>query len=377
MRKQFYILILLSFCATCVIGQSAFVLVDVSGSGPKPAIRDEAKNIVKDLIQGKFDQTVYKNWKWTYQEGVISQIVAGTGSPLIAKDNFLIMMPFGSKNRYRRHKITAIQDFPNDVITGYDKYYPKRFTDGRTHRDLANAMTASIAAKKQINTYYLIEVSDFLNDVKSTNGYTAKEQAALAAYGSSTVKSIKLGTLFCEESGAKNYQIQIRKVAVSNIPQNPNPGVNPAQSGLQLVRPKGTKRKPAVIESSNLTVSWRCLGCPPNTAYRVTLKHLTDRKNTLRQKVQGSSYTFKDLKAGIYRVTVAGNNSSKTGYAEIKNSSSILPIILFLALLGGGYYIWNNYIRGRANPSNNNNNRNNSNRGNDRSGSNNDFNDFT
>ncbi|MEM7101690.1 MAG: hypothetical protein AAF502_01090 [Bacteroidota bacterium] len=356
MTKFKFLVFFLLFASGLYAQSGVFILVDVSGSGPSQTIRNEAKAIAQDLVKGKFDAARYSDWEWLNSEGIVADIAKGQTKPLMSAGDYCIMMPFGSKSRYTEYKLMQSNSFPGDFDNFYAANYPRSFRDLVTFREVAQAWTASVAKEIGVREYFIIEVSDVLNDFGSNPpNYSPQEERAIAEYGSSKAKAAKIGTLKATSGGSKNFQIQVRQVDIKDI--NP-PKVKIDSTNLPgnrriltLLKPTGSKKKPNVHDGDSYSVSWNCVGCDANTKAVVSLKDINNSKNRVKSiSTAGRSARFKELKSGTYRATVKVGTVSKSGYVKINagGGGGFFGVILLLALAAGaGYYIWNNYFRNR------------------------------
>ena len=232
MKNIFTIFILL--LAKFIFSQSsAFVLVDISGSGPSDEVRDDARKIVNDLCLGTFKPSSYSpDWEWIgTPAGPIQNIIGGKPNTALidpGKDGFLIIMPFGAKNTYKQYKIGKLQSLPNELNDFFNKHYPSKFRDPFTYQKIAYAFAASLAKSRNIDSYYMLVVSDDLTDPDTGSqppNYTKEEEEWLAGWGTSAAKTLKLATLKYNGDNT-DYQIVISKVDIKNIninPTNPKP----------------------------------------------------------------------------------------------------------------------------------------------------------
>ena len=80
MKKKIFSCLVFCCVALIVLAQSSvFVLIDVSGSGPKNKnARSDAQLISKDLILGKYNPANYQTkWSWSgHQDPIIQDIIA-------------------------------------------------------------------------------------------------------------------------------------------------------------------------------------------------------------------------------------------------------------------------------------------------------------
>ena len=341
----------------CLLGQSSVVvIVDVSGSGPDLQIKNEAKEITRQLILGTYSQR--PDWKWYNESSPISEIVQGNIIPLIdpSKDGYLMIMPCGNKNRYKDYKVTKVNQLPGDLNLFLDQSYPNVFNDQRTYIKIAQAKAASLAKGNSIgiSSYYLIEVSDGLDDTKSGDpGYSQQEKDMLSTYGSDEAKHVKIGTLRYEAANNKNYQIVVRQVDIENsqvIVSQPDTN-NVIKKQISLIRPNSTdKREPLELDGESLQVVWKCLGCPEGTEYTVTARHVgRDKKvKPITRRTTNTTISLPIEEGGTYQVSVSGASvRGKASYVKMGSSGGgggfFLLLLLLLAGAGAYYYF---FVRG-------------------------------
>ena len=358
--KKYLVFLFFTVLTSVLFGQnSAFLLVDVSGSMPgNLTIREDAKKIARDLCLGQFKASTYDdNWEWLGPiDPALQRIVNGRGAkPLIDpnQNGYFMIMPFGAKDTYKKYQIGRINKLPGDLDVFFNTHYPKRYTDKYTYQKIAYAAAASIAKGQQINDYYMIVVSDDLTDPNTGSkapSYTKEEQKWLAAWGTSAAKNTKIGTLLY--SGT-NYQIVISRVNISNVSIAPTtpPPASVATKGLKLVRPIGTKKTPTTVSGTSISVLWNCLGCGAEDLFTVRLSK--ERKGSSKssfkpqtKKTKNSSSKFTVEESGTYKVTVSTSGMAPAiGYVELKaggggGGGGILPLLLVLLMGGVGYFLW-------------------------------------
>ncbi len=332
---------------------SAFVLIDVSGSGPNRNMKEEAKLISRDLIQGKFDAQRFSNWTWLAKTGAIEDIVNGSGKPLVDpnQDGYIMIMPFGEKDTYKKYTVEKVNNTQNDVINFYNTYYPKNYYDDWTYPEIARAKAASVAKGNQVNidSYFLIEISDQLKDSDSRPpNYSREEQVLLAEYGTASSFEIKLATLRNNYDNS-NFQVVVKQVNVKKINiqgSNPN-AAQVSRKNLTLLRPTVTnsKSKPRIERKGSVSILWKCLGCDSTNNFVVRVNNTDNKSIRFNKKTTQTNARFKIDEPGVYKVTVGSSGiGTRTGYFKIEGESSGGGFFLFLlaALAGLGYYFYNN-----------------------------------
>ena len=203
MVKLVLSLVISFFLIIVGFGQSGvFVLVDVSASGPSSEFpRADAKRITKELITGNYKENNFPDWEWSGEQDIIIENIRKGNSPSqaiidVKKDNYIMVMPFGIKNRYKDYRIEKVENL-QEVEQFLESYYPSRFKDQQTYIEIARAMAASIAKSKDvsISSYYLFEIWDGLPDTNSKlPGYTKVEEGIKDSYGGKNAREITLGT---------------------------------------------------------------------------------------------------------------------------------------------------------------------------------------
>lgn len=380
MRLLLFTTLITFFALSAAAQSSAFVLVDVSGSGPNDMdIRRDAKQITEDLIQGKYNPSDYMpGWKWSSSASQqIQDYKAGKGKPMIdpSKDGYLMIMPFGEKNTYRNKQIAKISNLQRELSPFFDAHYPTIYDDNYTYIDLAEAMAASYATSNQIGIteYYLIEVTDNLQDTDSRGpNYTAFEQDVIDRYGTNSIKDVKSGTLRYQGANSSNFQITVGTVTISNSGNSPikpiSPGTQGVKKNLSLTNPiGGTRKNPKKMSGNSVTVMWKCLGCDSLLTFRAALTPVGNKSKEVRpqtQKTSGSSATFNLDASGVYKVSVSAKGlSSRPAYIEVSGDNlagegggcGAFPILLFLILCGVGYFLYTKNQRKERIPADENN----------------------
>lgn len=345
-----FLLLALAPCSHLLAQGSVFVLVDVSASGPKDDVKFEARAIVRDLLTSSYDPSKYSpNWQWAKNPKPPFDPQKGVLKPLldVANNATLMVMPVGERDTYMNYIIGSIQTLPSDVDAHFTKHYPREFRDNYTHLDMAKAKAAGVARNANISNYYLIEVSDGLNDTDS-NPYSPKEQDLLDQYGSDSAKPTVLAVLnYYIAPDSVNYKIKFSAVKVdgtTNIPPVPGLPKNTPNSKPEiiLIRPKGDQRNPTEMAIGAVGIAWQCLGCDTNTLFIVDVAHTKDARHRQSHKTKSFSESFTLQEPGEYRVSVRTDKaSSKTAYFKIKGEGGgggFLGVLTLLAAVGGLFW---------------------------------------
>ena len=337
---------------------SVFILVDVSQSGPKYGadrvkIRQDAREMAKDIALAKYAPAKYdRDWEWSSTvDSRLKEIKEGRGEPLIntKKDGYAMVMPFGERPRYRDFQIDKLDDI-SEFEPFFNRHYPNVFEDMLTYDKIARAKAAGVAKSKQvdINSYYLIVISDELRDTGSKPPrYNSVEQKLLDDYGTASTKELKLATIRYKREDNHNFSLIIAKVNVSNlnIPHTPINPTNVEKKKLRIIKPKGSSKNPTEIDlGKQASVVWQCLGCGDSIQYTVKYTNLDNKKIRSTKRTSGLSQKFDVEEAGKYKITVSGAGLSKSSYllASRGGGGDLLFILLVLGgLLGGAYFLLN------------------------------------
>lgn len=369
MKKEFFFTLVFFLFANiiCWSQSSVFVFVDVSGSGPKSSsLRNESKEIARELCFGKFDPSKYSSeWKWIGDlDPLIHSITKGNGSPLVnpKQDGYIMIMPFGLKNRYKEYKFRKITQL-NQVTDFFELHYPVNYTDSFTYPEIAFASAASFAkdSSVNINSYYSIVISDGLSDTGSKPPhYTYTEDEVVANWQTSSAYPIKLGTLKYK-GDSKEYKIIISRVNIQNA-KIPAQSPVTVKKDLSMIKPLGSKKNPTIVRGKLINVFWKCLGCDSTSIYNVSLSYVGNNKNIRNPKPKKLKNVFKTSFSvndnGIYRVSLSSKDLGRTSsYVKVSNSdnkageskgSGGLVFLLLAILGGGGYFFYKNYLHKKA-----------------------------
>ena len=121
---------------------------------------------------------------------------------------------------------------------------------------------------------------------------------------------------------------------------------------ITLIRPIGTKRKPAKNSGDKISIMWNCLGCDESSEFTARLSYEGKKKGikSQSQKTSKNSVKFSVDEPGLYKVTLSCSGfGSKTGYITVDMNQptkegggcSSFPTILFLLLIAvAGYFLW-------------------------------------
>ncbi|MGB3182104.1 MAG: hypothetical protein WBB45_11990 [Cyclobacteriaceae bacterium] len=362
MRKCFLLLIsLLLFSQLLPAQDNVFVLVDVSGnprgidSGSRitPDMRKEAGELVKQLVTGRFEKSRFmQDWRLSGNtDPVVDDIVNGSGSSLIGRGGYLLIMPFGDKDTYEKFRLSRIDNVPSDVNSAWDM--PRRYTDQNTFGEIARAKAADVAIDANLGSYYLIVISGLGEDTNSKNLYTSQEQNYMDNYRSA-VRKEALG-IFRYRDDRKDYKIEVSKIDLTKMRGAGNTAgskqiidsTHITKPILEIVTPKGSRQKPYELKGDKMLVSWSCIGCKKDAEYTVKLLHMEDRGSSQTKKVKGrTNHNFALKGEGPYRVVVSSDNAdTSTEYFTYQAEGGSGGFLLWLLILAGvGYFIYRQFF---------------------------------
>lgn len=349
MRKLSGFLWFTLLCCLNVGGQSnAFVLVDVSGSGPSNA-KSQARDIVRDVLTSQYSPGKYDpKWEWSKDLQPPLDRNKGCTQPMLdfASNATLMIMPMGLKDRYRDYRISPVTSVI-EASAFFSRHYPVVFSDSYSYLEIARAKAAGVARSAGITSFYQVEVTDALEDTQSQQPPYTQDEWDLIQSNTSSVTY--LGELtYNRENPSDSYRIIFRQVSVNNsVPKTPIVGgVNVAQKALTIIKPSGTVKKPSDQNPGSISVAWQCLGCNDSAEFMVSIVNTTDKKVKITpRKVKEFSTVFSVSEPGVYKVSVSGDGANaKSTYFKIsgESSGSGLLVVLLLALAAGAvWYFWN------------------------------------
>lgn len=350
MLKRIILLVVVVFCYLYSQGQSnAFVLVDVSGSGPSFA-KSQAREIVRDILNNQYAANKYDpKWEWSKNLQAPLDRNRGCSQPMLdfASNATLMIMPMGVKDRYRDYRISQIGSLM-EVTDFFTKHYPTVFNDPFSYLEIAKAKAAGVAHSAGITNYYQIEITDALEDTQSVQPPYTQDEWDLIQSNTSSVSY--LGELtYNKQNPANSYRIIFRTVNAnhSQVPKTPIVGgVNVSRKEINIIKPRGTIKNPTIQNPGSVSISWQCLGCKDSTEFSITVLNTSNKKIKISpRKVKEFSATFVISEPGVYKVLVSGDGvTAKSVYFKIdgKNSGSGFLVFLLLALVGGAvWYFWN------------------------------------
>ncbi|MEO0726973.1 MAG: hypothetical protein AAFZ63_20680 [Bacteroidota bacterium] len=362
-RLHLFGLLLVAGLPVLTAQNSVFILVDVSASGPDiQIVREEAKGIVHDICTGNYAPENYQTeWEWSdIMDPQLAAHVQGQKGGLInpQRRGFVTIMPFGSKDTYKGYRTNPFAGDISSFSEFYHEYFPRHFNDRHTYIDIAEAKAADIARERKMDSYWLIEITDQLQDTDSkAPHYSTKERSLIEQYGTAGVAETKLGTLW-HTGQQKNYQIIFKMVKMGtnkastpeeNAGPSPEPPVSESPS-LSFVRPtKKGKQKPNVLEAEELTVVWNCRNCPREVAFslRLDCQDCPGSKTYESQSTRTSQANFKLAESGLYKLSLVTknlpNNLSTITYIQVDTGKggggSFLSGFVIVVILGSIIYL--------------------------------------
>lgn len=345
-----FIFLLMLAQTFCLAQGNVFVLVDVSGSGPSVA-KSQARDLVRDIVLAQFDPSKHDpKWKWSNGLQTPLDPQKGATQPLLdfSTNPTLVIMPMGGKDSYKNYKIAPVAS-PAEASSFFARYYPPSFNDPYSYLDIARAKAAGVARSIPITEFYQIEITDALEDTDSKQLPYTQEEWALIQSNTSSVTYLGEMT-YDQENTAFAYRIIFKKVQVNNsIPKTPivGGGVNVAQKEVNIIKPRGTLKKPTPQNPGSVSIAWQCYGCKDSTEFTVTVTNTTNRKVRISpQKTRNFSTVLAISEPGIYKVSVAGDGASaRSVYFEVKGNSGkgggFLGFLLLALAAGAVWFFWN------------------------------------
>ena len=189
---KYFLVVLNIFVFQAIYSQeNVFILVDVSGNPLDDSyrissiMRSDAIELVKSIIINKYDISFNTNWELSPNaDKRITDILEGKGKPLLTQGGYLMIMPFGEKDTYKKFKITHIQNYPNDFYLYYR--FPFSYDQQRTFFDIAKARAADVALDINLSKYFLVVIMGKGEDTDSQT-YSLDERRLLDNYSSSAI----------------------------------------------------------------------------------------------------------------------------------------------------------------------------------------------
>ncbi|GEM_PF-3228244 len=361
MKKLVILFLLLCGLESLLAQSSAFVLVDVSGNllnsdyKITQPMRIEAVALAKAIITNTYNNSFDKNWTQAVNtDPRIVSIMAGKGRPLIDAGGYLMIMPFGAKDTYKKLQITPIINYPADFDKSWQFISSFSYDQQETFAELAKAKAANAALEASIKNYFLIVIVGLGDDTKSAS-YTGQEKKYIADYKSAA--SINSLAVFSFKDPNVDFKVEFSEINVAKMKPGA-PGSQPiitpgsvTQKILEIITPTGKRNAPTEFtEKDNVNVQWRCLGCGENTSYKIAISKIEGGERVSPITVlKQFSHNVPALKAGVYGIKVTADNlGSQTVYVKVGSAGSwgwLLWLLAMAAIGGLGYYVWKNFIR--------------------------------
>ena len=325
------------------------VLIDVSGSVQKYDPTASAE-VVSDVIEG----LSISNPNFTLETFNGSKITP----PLTGINKKMIVIPFGNLERDDFAKTIVPEDIfdVRDVRKILSYNFPKQFNDTKTYRELAEARTAELAKKYNMETYWLFMISDRTgNDFLGQDaGYSNEQQTLINSINTpvNKVDETKMGVI--KFRGSSKYKIDISRFTLENWTPPPASSASsgsasssePAPCKIKLVTfASSTSKIPGKVDKTPFNVNWTC-NCPEINSYKVSVSGIKGSKvdpNLRSRQVNGNSISF-NLEDGNYRILVSAVGAgSSQAFIQVSTGSSMGLLLFLILILSGaaGYYFWN------------------------------------
>jgi hypothetical protein len=340
MKKKYLVWILAAVLGLNLNAQqSVFILYDISGnvkSDPykiTKSMRTEARSLAKEVITGKM-KSKYSNWEYLPGNNsvVINDIFSGkSSSPLLKKNGYFMIMPFGEHETYKKMKIEEINNYPSDF---YDLYeFPFKHNELSTYGNIASAQASMKAMELNINSYTQITIIGKGEDTQS-GSYTSEETAALDFYKTKAIIT-PLG-LFRNILKGIDYTIQFSNIKIVDQPPQPPPK---HKHKIRLIEPKNSKKsEPLEFDSGqDVFVKWSCIQinppCPESTKWSLIVSQLD---GDYRKTFQSGKLKHKKLKLddGKYQITLTANNRKLQDIYVKIGGSCFLCILIPMIIIG-------------------------------------------
>ncbi len=343
--KQLVIILLFFTCIKVHSQNHVFVLVDVSKSVSQRQLTD-AKLALNEVLTGT----------------PLSKAFVAQGNPqdlanfkMISGDRLSIVR-FGSLSTTlainpNPAPVTNPASDINKIINSVS-WTP---TDNQTYITLAKAKIAEYAKRQQLTQYKLYVISDNIQDDYGPGGmpnYPDDYTRNLAeSYNTSTNPVNEAGytrlkfnanSLFTL-SFSPNVDVSNYSLPGANVNQ-PQPDVTAAPAIVLTSFANGKKDKPKPTQSNTITLSWQC-NCPQGTTFNVALTEVDGKyKDLTKRNLMANTVQFSELPSGKFKIVVSSPNaSSALTFIETPSSGMgwVIFLLLLLAAIGTGYYLWN------------------------------------
>ncbi len=349
-KKNFIWVLAVLLCLNLNAQKSVIILYDVSGnvkSDPYKITKDmriEAQALAKDVITAN----VKKNYSgWEYLPGnnsaVINDIVSGKSKQALLDNNgYLMIMPFGNHETYKKKQIQKISNYPSDFSNHYK--FPFKHDEHSTYGNIAKAVAAVTAKENAIKSYIQITIIGKGEDTQS-GSYTSEEMEALDFY-KTKAKITPLG-LFRNTVKGVDYTIHFSSIEIDE--KTPPPPPPPHKHILRVLQPdKSTKSQPVEYDSGDdVFIKWSCIQndspCPETTKWVLEVRQLDGeyKKNIQSGKLKHAKLNLDD---GEYKITIKdGTRKLEDVYVKI-GGSCLLCILIPMIILGALVFYLPKYL---------------------------------
>ena len=337
----------------------AFVLVDVSGSMTDFKTNSEAKSIIQEILVGEFSTSKWQNYGWKLDASV-NKLPSST---IMKSGSKFYIIPFGEMQRVRSWSGHIYKD-AQDFATFYSGKFPTTFKDAWTYLTLAKAYVGAIALTDNVRSAYMIIYSD--GKPESTKDPLNKmDQSyvdALEAAGSNALKKNALLRKKMEGDNHfdievwefvnyKGYDIRGKEIDPDTIRIAQPPAVS---LHIRITQPKdgqNVKNSHSINTKEELNIVWEgglasaiIVDKKEGNSYKRVPK---SNKDIYEIKEQGNSAVITFFESADYKITVRGKNG---GSDELYVDAStpwmdfILPILLIIAIIVGGVWLYNKFF---------------------------------
>lgn len=337
----------------------AFFLVDVSGSMKNQAINQEAKEIVLELMQGKFSQSKWNLKKWS-EVTAAGNFFTKPIQPMLHDKGVFCLMPFGNMETVRKYKVMTfdsnnIQSFLNF----YNAAFPTSHNESQTFLTLAKAYSVVIAAQKglQGKKIWLIIYSDGMGDYMKENDLPYDLQDAYDRFGVTQASIMEKKGMFRKYNGNKHFDIEVWTMGpipiVKDTTTKDTTDKTHVTPKFKITSPQNGISEQTAVEIKKdeyLNLSWA------NNTGSVTMmvqtmesgkaKKVDNPKDCYTKSLSAFSGKIAFHKSGVYKITLKDSKlNMDSRYINVKSPIPVIPILLALILIGGGVYVYNWYKR--------------------------------
>lgn len=326
----------------------AFFLVDVSGSMKNQTINQEAKEIVLELMQGKFSRSNWKLKGWS-EVTAAGNFFSNPVQPMLRDKGVFCLMPFGNMETVRKYKVMVFDsDNTQSFLNFYDAAFPTHHNESWTYLTLAKAYSVVIAAQKDLQgkMIWLIIYSDGMGEHAPTNAFPSDLQEAWDRFGATTESITKKNGIFRKYDGTKHYDIEIwtmGPIPVVAVQDTIDP-VPLVAHKFKITSPQNGVSEQTAVEIKKdeyLNLSWA------NNVGSVTLmvqrmesgnaKKVDNPKDCYTKSLSAFSGKIAFHKSGVYKIILKDSKlNNDIRYVKVKGSVPILPLLLILLAVAGG-----------------------------------------